>query len=130
MKKYDPGAWQDAQVGRWPITWLSPLEHAVKYHEHSPQVKFGPKFLLIDKINWKARDMCCWQNLTSLEKSDNPVWDSGYSDFDNFRVKIGKRENMRKIEDQVCLRHGKGDRRDKEQMKRRLNPKGWSHKNW
>jgi hypothetical protein len=59
-----------------------------------------------------------------LEKSDNPVWDSGYSDFDNFRVKIGKRENMRKIEDQVCLRHGKGDRRDKEQMKRRLKPKG------
>jgi hypothetical protein len=54
---------------------------------------------------------------------DNPVLHSGYSDFDSFKVKIGDMENMRKIEDQTWLRHGKREKSIKEQKQKRLKSK-------
>jgi hypothetical protein len=41
-----------------------------------------------------------------------------------FKLKIRKRENIRKIKDQVCLRHEKENRSVKEQKHRRLKSKG------
>jgi hypothetical protein len=48
--------------------------------------------------------------LTSLEKLDGPVLGFRCSGFDNFRVKIEAKKNMRKFEVQACLRHGKGEK--------------------
>jgi hypothetical protein len=41
--------------------------------------------------------------LTSLEKSDTPILDSGYSGFDSFWLNIEKGGNTRRFEVQVCL---------------------------
>jgi hypothetical protein len=46
-----------------------------------------------------------------LKKLDNSICHFGYFGFDSFRVKIGDKENMRKIEDEAWLRHGKREKK-------------------
>jgi hypothetical protein len=48
------------------------------------------------------------------EKPDGPVLGSGCSNFDSFRVKIEGKENTRRFEVQILLRHGKGEMSIKE----------------
>jgi hypothetical protein len=52
--------------------------------------------------------------MTSLKKPDSPILGSGCSNFDSFRVKIEGKENTRRFEVQILLRHGKGEMSIKE----------------
>jgi hypothetical protein len=58
-----------------------------------------------------------------LEKPDSLIEHSGYSGFDTSRVNIRGRENMRKLEIEVCLRHGKGEKASESKKQKRLKPK-------
>jgi hypothetical protein len=62
--------------------------------------------------------------LTSLEKSDTPILDSGYSGFDSFWLNIEKGGNTRRFEVQVCL----STEKEKKNIKEKKNKRGWSPK--
>jgi hypothetical protein len=57
------------------------------------------------------------QNLTSLRKSDSPVWHFGYSDFYSFRVKNGGKKNTKKSEDQGVEAWKRGSKTSRSQNK-------------
>jgi hypothetical protein len=66
-----------------------------EHREHRHEVKFGLKYLLISKLNQKARGYMLMTKVDKSYKLDYPISHFKLSDFNSFRAKPRMKLNLK-----------------------------------